>query len=1583
MALWGVLVVIVAATAQAQSDRPNQPTVTMHTPGGAQAVIPVAPGVRTLLAATDTTTGTPQPVVATIADPPERVLVQLRGTPLTRVGPANVLAAQHTLAVVRQRAATAIVQIASALRRRTLRRSEVLTREYTRVFHGFAARLSPAMQAQVRLLADVQAIYPDVEAHTTTIEADTSLVEAPAFWSAYAYRGLGQVVAIVDTGVDYTHADLGGCFGVGCKVLDGYDFVNGDGDPVDDNGHGTHVAAIATANGALLGVAPDANLLAFKVCNNVGSCFSSDVIAGIDQAVDPNNDGDTSDHADVINLSLGGPGAADDPMSQAVDNASAAGVLVVAAAGNSGPAFGTIGSPGAARTALTVGAVDNTDSIASFSSRGPTNATYGLKPEIVAPGVDVCAARAAGTALSQTCEDAAHVSLSGTSMAAPHVAGAAALIGGLLPSLSATDLKSLLVQNSVDLGYEALTQGAGRLDVLAAAHARTTVTPAAISFGLDDLTQTIWHSSQTLTIRNIDAVSRPYALSTAALPAGVTATLTPATFTLTAGASQTVTFDLWVDNTVFPSPAASPHAYDTNSLLITSGSQQQRVPFAFVKSGSLHMSFDHVPAIVLVHDRATVSVATAPNSTTLDVLVPNGTYDTLTAFDGAVVVHEGITVHNVGSDSVSSTEAIHQITFVIRDIGDQVITPRMSLLKLAHQSSDLGFLALAQSAAPGVLVNTLSNAYAIAIEQEALIGATEYVVADGVRSGVSTDLELGNHSTDLTPGQARFYPAPNQNSTTVASFLDVLNLFGFGFAIGLADPWAGLTAPMYISHAPYEPFPLFTQKVALDGTGAALHASGFIQGTLTSGGLNVFDYQTQGIAAGSPPVYTTTTGELPIGLGPPWWSDRIDNTGTTVAVTYPFGDWCLSFHDQGGDPPDSPPGIAYSLQSTTAVVATGMLPQAAAKGCTLTSPVSPPLTVAPGAYELDVGPLTYFAGGLGATTRVKASFDTSATDPSPPWIGALTVRSNGVLTDTATPEAPVRIDVQVNDVDLATLAVAYRSGAQTIRLPVTDLGAGAYAATMTACPPGGVDLILTATDHAGNVLQQDWTPGFACRLSSCGNGTRDAGEVCDDGNNTSGDGCNSTCTSNETCGNGITDQPGEACDDGNTRNGDGCSSACTVEPGWICTGSVSICVALPPTVTPTPTQTVTATPTPTLTPTPSPTRSATASPTRTATPTPSISPTPTATRTSTSTATRSPTRTPTSTPTLTSTPTFSATPATSPTSTPPSTQTKTPTATPSRTPTTTPSATPTTPAPASPTPTTVPTPSTSPTNPPVPVDAVLLPLNPLTMTIGPGRPEVDKTVIVAVRNADLIPRALELTVDWSATTCPANIAAAPNFGGGQDSVLIPAGGTKRATVLLTVRSGDFTSVNAKAPTRCTLTFKATALPAGSSSAPTPENAGARLELNVVNRNNPEQTVRHETWVKSRKPATLTIAAGAATATKKLTVAVGNADYRPTAESPGDSISLTATTNCPGLSLSTPVCNAFTQAGAVVVKGGATKTCSFTATATAAQIQTTNRLSPQRCTVTLRATGPTNPQTPPLDASNDVTQLTIDVVDKND
>ena len=144
--------------------------------------------------------------------------------------------------------------------------------------------------------------------------------------------GRGITIAIIDTGIDYTHPDLGGCLGQQCKVVGGYDVVNGDSDPMDDKGHGTHVAAIAAGNGALKGVAPEALLLAYKVLGADSRGFFDWTIEGIERAMDPNGDGDISDAADIINLSLGGPGDPDDPVSIAVDSAVRAGIVVVVAA---------------------------------------------------------------------------------------------------------------------------------------------------------------------------------------------------------------------------------------------------------------------------------------------------------------------------------------------------------------------------------------------------------------------------------------------------------------------------------------------------------------------------------------------------------------------------------------------------------------------------------------------------------------------------------------------------------------------------------------------------------------------------------------------------------------------------------------------------------------------------------------------------------------------------------------------------------------------------------------------------------------------------------------------------------------------------------------------------------------------------------------------------------------------------------------------------------------------------------------------------------------------------------------------------
>src|SRR5690606_29093359 len=152
-------------------------------------------------------------------------------------------------------------------------------------------------------------------------------------------------------------------------------------------------------------------------------------------------------------------------------------------AGNDGPGDGTVTMPGTADLALTVGAVDRDDRIADFSSRGPRAGDAALKPDLTAPGVGIVAARADGTAMGQPVDEF-YTAESGTSMAAPHVTGAAALIAGARPDLDATQIKALLMGPAVpqpDLG--AFAQGAGRVDVAAALDGPMVATPPSISYG--------------------------------------------------------------------------------------------------------------------------------------------------------------------------------------------------------------------------------------------------------------------------------------------------------------------------------------------------------------------------------------------------------------------------------------------------------------------------------------------------------------------------------------------------------------------------------------------------------------------------------------------------------------------------------------------------------------------------------------------------------------------------------------------------------------------------------------------------------------------------------------------------------------------------------------------------------------------------------------------------------------------------------------------------------------------------------------------------------------------------------------------
>lgn len=297
-----------------------------------------------------------------------------------------------------------------------------------------------------------------------TLEQSVPQVGAPEAWAA-GFTGTGATVAVLDTGYDPTHPDLANV------VLGEHDFT---GEGITDTvGHGTHVASTIAGSGAAsaglrTGVAPGAHLLVGKVLGEFGGT-EADIIAGMQWAVDQG--------ADVVNMSLGSNGATDgtDLMSQTLNELSdTSGTLFVVAAGNAG-ARETIGSPGAADRALTVGSVTKDDELSVFSSQGPRAGDFGLKPEISAPGSDIIAARAAGT-LADVSVNEHYATLSGTSMATPHVAGAAAILAGEHPEWTGAQLKDALVGSATRLpGIDTLAQGAGRLDVARAARQQVRV----------------------------------------------------------------------------------------------------------------------------------------------------------------------------------------------------------------------------------------------------------------------------------------------------------------------------------------------------------------------------------------------------------------------------------------------------------------------------------------------------------------------------------------------------------------------------------------------------------------------------------------------------------------------------------------------------------------------------------------------------------------------------------------------------------------------------------------------------------------------------------------------------------------------------------------------------------------------------------------------------------------------------------------------------------------------------------------------------------------------------------------------------
>lgn len=283
--------------------------------------------------------------------------------------------------------------------------------------------------------------------------------------------GKDVTIAIVDTGV-YAHPDIKD------RIIAFKDLVNNKEAAYDDNGHGTHCAGDAAGNGFLSdgkykGPAPEANIVGVKVLSKTGSGSLSTVIAGVQWCID-NKD---KYNIKVISMSLGSQAtqpAKDDPVVKIVEEAWKQGIVVCVAAGNEGPDDNTISSPGISPKVITVGAMDDKNTIertgdepASFSSRGPT--IDGItKPDILSPGVNIVSLRSPNSYLDKVSKDSRvaenYFSLSGTSMATPICAGVVALVIQSNPDLTPDEIKKKLLDTAEDWGVSPNTQGRGYID---------------------------------------------------------------------------------------------------------------------------------------------------------------------------------------------------------------------------------------------------------------------------------------------------------------------------------------------------------------------------------------------------------------------------------------------------------------------------------------------------------------------------------------------------------------------------------------------------------------------------------------------------------------------------------------------------------------------------------------------------------------------------------------------------------------------------------------------------------------------------------------------------------------------------------------------------------------------------------------------------------------------------------------------------------------------------------------------------------------------------------------------------------------
>ncbi|WP_248958802.1 S8 family serine peptidase [Sphaerisporangium perillae] len=410
------------------------------------------------------------------------------------------------------------------------------------IFNGIAVTATPSVLSELAARPEVREIRPDLKiqapallASTGPAEPNVALLGAPALWDL-GHRGQGVVVATLDTGVDATHPDLAGRYRGGANSW--YD-PNGEhpSTPIDVSGHGTATMGVMVggdAGGTAIGIAPDAKWIAAKIFNDRGTATAGGIHLAIQWLMDPDGNPDTADAPDVVNNSwTGSAGGCALDFQLDLRNLRAAGILPVFAAGNSGPTAGSVYAPANNAEAFAVGATDNAGVLDPSSGRGPSPCAGAAAPRLTAPGVNITTTDLYGL----------YTVASGTSLSAPHAAGALALLLSAYPDLDADRQAAALQNSAVDLGAPGFDNdhGYGRLDALAAYQWLASAPDFTLAVTPSSRTARVGGSAAyTATVGAMNGFTGAVALSVAGLPAGATASWTLPSIPGSGGSQLTV-----------------------------------------------------------------------------------------------------------------------------------------------------------------------------------------------------------------------------------------------------------------------------------------------------------------------------------------------------------------------------------------------------------------------------------------------------------------------------------------------------------------------------------------------------------------------------------------------------------------------------------------------------------------------------------------------------------------------------------------------------------------------------------------------------------------------------------------------------------------------------------------------------------------------------------------------------------------------------------------------------------------------------------------------------------------------------------